>query len=118
MKQKPSQSTIWVVDDLPDIIFSFTEALSEHVHFRFVYAASAREVNAVPGDIVFLDLNGTGADLLQVPEGVSVIRMTGGLKPADLYKPFTNEVIHKLVSTIEKGIPFQSAAVDKNKKAV
>lgn len=105
-----SQKTIWVVDDIEDIIFSFMSALAHYTDYRFVYVANAKEVEAEPGDIVFLDLNGTNAGALRLKPGVHVIRMTGGDKPAELYKPFSTKEINKLVVQLERRSAEKKAA--------
>lgn len=94
------QKTVWVVDDIEEIIYSFMAALANQTDYCFVYVANAKDVKAEPGDIVFLDLTGTNAPALQVKDGVKVIRMTGGERPADLYKPFSGKEINVLVQKL------------------
>jgi hypothetical protein len=93
--------TIWVVDDEEDIIYCFMTTFASHKDYRFVYVPTARHVKAQPGDIVFLDLNGTKAESLEVVEGVTVFRMTGGVSKADLHKPFNRKDIEKLIASVK-----------------
>lgn len=98
------------MDDIEEIIFSFMSALAQHTEYRFVYVSNAKEVDAIAGDIVFLDLTGTNAGALQITEGVHVIRMTGGSKPAELHKPFSGKEVCKLVDSFEKETRWKKAA--------
>jgi hypothetical protein len=78
---------------------------ASHNEFRFEYVPMATQVAAKPGDIVFLDLNGTKADSLRVPDGVSVFKMTGGFSKADLRKPFEKQDIERLLQIAKRRVP-------------
>lgn len=108
LKMNGLYKTVWVVDDEEDIIYCFMTTFANRSEYRFVYVPNARQVKAKPGDIVFLDLNGTKAEYLQADEGVTVFRMTGGVTKADLHKPFNRKEIEKLLSSVKK--PSSAAA--------
>lgn len=94
--------TVWVVDDVEDIIYCFMATFAAHKDYRFEYAPTARHVKASPGDIVFLDLNGTKAETLSVGPDVTVFTMTGGTARADLHKPFSRKEIEKLLTRVKR----------------
>jgi DNA-binding NtrC family response regulator len=98
MKTEP-KSTIWIVEDEPEICCLFSDILLEFGGFMVVCVDSADQVDAREGDLIFLDIHGTKASRLR-SNNARVVTMSGdfSVKP-DMAKPFHYEEIESFISS-------------------
>lgn len=95
------KTTIWIVDDKADVFYDFIPAMARKGDYRLAYVNHVKHVHAKQGDIIFLDLIGTGANYWIPPEGTTVLSMTGSHQEADLHKPFSEK---QLLSAIDMAL--------------
>ena len=93
-------NTIWIVDDTADIFYAFIPAMAKQSRYRVEYVSHVKSLQAKPGDIIFLDLIGTGSSRFVPPAGTTVLSMTGSNKKADLRKPFTEAELMALLDSM------------------